>query len=339
MTYEELFTFENLYNSHLKARLCKRYKKEVIEFELNTGSNIMKLFNELKYQKYKISSYKTFYISDPKERRVDALSYRDRIVQHCLCDYYLTPLFERKLIFDNAATRPNKGTDFARGRLKHFYNDFYNKHHSNLGYILKCDIYHYFESIDHSVLKEILKKDVLDHKILHLLYTIIDSFNIDLGKGLPIGNQTSQAFAIRYLDELDRVIKEKFRIKYYIRYMDDFILIDESKEKLIQVLKYINDITLPKYKLTLNRKTKLCKLSFPCEFLGFRYHMKESGKILMIIDGKRRHRFLKKINNKRVMLVKKQISLNKFLETQNSYIEHISKRNKYYYLKKIKEII
>ena len=135
MTYEELFTFENLYNSHLKARLCKRYKKEVIEFELNTGSNIMKLFNELKYQKYKISSYKTFYISDPKERRVDALSYRDRIVQHCLCDYYLTPLFERRLIYDNAATRPNKGTDFARKRLKHFYNDFYNKNKTNEGYI------------------------------------------------------------------------------------------------------------------------------------------------------------------------------------------------------------
>ena len=89
MTYEELFTFENLYNSHLKARLCKRYKKEIIEFELNTGSNIMKLYNELKYQKYKILGYKTFYISDPKER----------IVQHCLCDYYLTPLFERRLIY------------------------------------------------------------------------------------------------------------------------------------------------------------------------------------------------------------------------------------------------
>lgn len=339
MTYEDLFTFENLYNSHLKARIYKRYKKEVIQFELNTGSNIMKLYNSLKYQKYKISEYKTFYISDPKERRVDALSYRDRIVQHSLCDYYMTPLFERRLIYDNAATRPNKGTDFARKRLKHFYNDFYNKHGNNLEYILKCDIHHYFESIDHSVLKKILKKDVLEQKILNLLFIIIDSFNIDLGKGLPIGNQTSQAFAIRYLDELDRVIKEKFRIKYYIRYMDDFILIDESKDKLIQVLKYINYITLPKYKLSLNRKTKLCKLAFPCEFLGFRYHMKETGKILMIIDGKRRHRFLKKINNKRMMLVKKQISLNKFLETQNSYVEHILKGNNYYYLKKIKEII
>lgn len=80
----------------------------------------MKLYNELKYQKYKILGYKTFYISVPKERRVDALSYTDRIVQHCLCDYYLTPLFEKRLIYDNAATRPNKGTNFARRRLKKF---------------------------------------------------------------------------------------------------------------------------------------------------------------------------------------------------------------------------
>lgn len=160
MKYENLFTFENLYNSHLKSRLCKRCKKEVIEFELNTGSNIMKLLNELKTQKYNILGYKTFYITDPKERRVDTINYRDRIVQHCLCDYYLTPLLEKRLIYDNAATRPKKGTDFARKRLKHFYNDFYNKNKDNNGYILKYDIHHYLESIDHSILKKILKKDI-----------------------------------------------------------------------------------------------------------------------------------------------------------------------------------
>lgn len=266
MKYNELFTFNNLYKSYLKSRLSKRDKKEVIEFETNTGVNIQKLYYELKYKKYDISTYKTFYIYEPKLRRVDALKFRDRIVQHCLCDYYLTPLFERRLIYDNAATRIDKGTDFARNRLKHFYYDYFNKHKSNKGYVLKCDIHHFFEQIDHNVLKEILNKDIEDRSILKLLYKIIDSYYYEPNKGLPIGNQTSQLFAIRYLDYMDRIIKEKFQIKYYIRYMDDFILLHESKEYLMQVLNNIRDVLKDRFKLELNKKTRIYKLSESVEF-------------------------------------------------------------------------
>lgn len=144
MMYDDVFTFNNLYKAHLKSRLSKRNKKEVIDFELNTGSNIQKLYYELKQRKYKINNYTTFYIYEPKKRRVDALHYRDRIVQHCLCDNYLTPFLDKRLIYDNAATRINKGTDFARNRLRKFYYDFYNKNKSNKGYVLKCDIHHFF---------------------------------------------------------------------------------------------------------------------------------------------------------------------------------------------------
>ena len=338
MKYNELFTFENLYNSHLKSRLSKRDKKEVIDFEINTGSNIQKLYMDLKYKRYFISPYKTFYIYEPKERRVDALTYKDRIVQHCLCDYYLTPLYDKRLIYDNAATRIGKGTDFSRNRLKHFYYDYFNKHKNNKGYVLKCDIHHFFESIDHNVLKEILSKDIDDKDILNILYIIIDSYSFEENKGLPIGNQTSQIFAIRYLDELDRVIKEKFRIKYYIRYMDDFILVHESCEYLKEILEFITKLLKDKYKLELNKKTRIYKLEESVEFLGFSYKLLDNQKVLMRLNGKRRKRFLKNMKNKVLLYKDKKINKTKLYETFNSYLEHVSKGNNNVFANKIRTL-
>lgn len=304
MKYEDIFTFENLYKSHLKARLSKRNKEEVINFELNTSVNIQKLYFELKYKKYNISGYKTFYIYEPKKRKIDALCYRDRIVEHCLCDFYMTPLLERRLIYDNAASRISKGTDFARKRLKKFYNDYYNKYHNNKGYVLKCDIHHFFDEIDHNILKNIMKSDVKDKNILNLLYKIIDSYNYKEHKGLPIGNQTSQAFAIRYLDEMDRMVKEKFKIKYYVRYMDDFILISHSKFYLKYILENIK-LVLHKYNLKLNDKTKIYNLSESMEFLGFKYKMLENGKIILRLSSKKKKLFLQRIYQRRKMYEKK----------------------------------
>lgn len=113
-----------------------------------------------------------------------------------------------------------------------FLHCYYGKNKSVNGYFLKCDIHKFFDSIDHTVLKEKLVKVFKDEKVLRLLYQIIDSFEVSPGKGLPMGNQTSQWFAIFYLDGMDRLIKEKLQIKYYSRYMDDCVLINEDKEYL-----------------------------------------------------------------------------------------------------------
>jgi RNA-directed DNA polymerase len=293
---------------------------------------------DLKYKRYFISPYKTFYIYEPKERRVDALTYKDRIVQHCLCDYYLTPLYDKRLIYDNAATRIGKGTDFSRNRLKHFYYDYFNKHKNNKGYVLKCDIHHFFESIDHDVLKEILSKDIDDKDILNILYKIIDSYSFEENKGLPIGNQTSQIFAIIYLDELDRVIKEKFRIKYYIRYMDNFILVHESCEYLKEILKSIKKLLKDKYKLELNKKTRIYKLEESVEFLGFSYKLLDNQKVLMRLNVKRRKRFLKNMKIKVLLYKDKKINKTKLYETLNSYLEHVSKGNNNVFANKIRAL-
>lgn len=333
-SFEELFSFDNLYKAHCKARLCKRNKKQVVEFELNTGANLIKLQKEILSNNYKIDKYNTFYIYEPKERRVDALPYVDRIVQHVVCDNYLMPYLEKRLIYDNAACRIGKGTDFARKRLKHFYTEYFRQH-TNKGYVLKCDIHHFFQSIDHNVLKEIIKRDFKEEKILKLLNSIIDSYELEPNKGLPIGNQTSQAFAIRYLDEMDRIIKEKFKIKYYTRYMDDFLLISNNKEELKVILEYLRKFLNEKYKLSINPKTRIYKLNEFVEYLGFKFRLLDTGKVLMKITAKKKRKYKKRIQEKYELQKKYKDKKEEFIATLVSYVGHIRKGDEFYYLKRV----
>lgn len=140
------------------------------------------------------------------------------------------PYLEPRLIYENAAYREGKGTHFALNRLEKFMHEHYKKCEAS-GYMLKFDIRKYFNSIDHEVLKKKLSK-FLDEEVKKLLYYIIDSFEYTPGRGLPMGNQTSQWFALYYLDRLDRYIKEKLRIKHYVRCMDDGVLLSPSKTEL-----------------------------------------------------------------------------------------------------------
>lgn len=207
----------------------------VILYEMRLSEHIERLSYHLKGHTYRIQGYRKFRIYDPKEREIQALCYGDRIVQHSLCDNVLGPYLEKHLIYDNSACRKGKGTHFSLDRLTGFLRE-YNRKYGEKGYILKCDVRKYFNSIDHTVLKEKISRMALSEDVRWLLGTIVDSYECEPGKGLPMGNQTSQWFALYYLDGLDRLIKEKLRIKYYTRYMDDMILIHPDKNYLKECL-------------------------------------------------------------------------------------------------------
>ena len=126
--YEKIYQFENLYRAYKMAARCKRTKREVIEFELNLAENLWKLHDELENRRYQTPPYHRFMIYDPKKREIQALSFRGRVVQHSLCDNVLKPYFEKRLIYDCAACRENKGTHFAMKRLTGFLQAFYKEH-------------------------------------------------------------------------------------------------------------------------------------------------------------------------------------------------------------------
>ena len=272
--FDEVLDFEHMYQAYKMTSKNKRTKVEAIDFTLNLSRNLWKIIDELQTRTYQVGGYYRFMIYDPKKREIQAQSFRDRVVQHWLCDNILRDHLERRLIYDNAACRLGKGTHFAMDRLTYFLREHYKKHGSG-GYILKYDIAHYFDSIDHEVLKELLK-GIEDKAVLGLLHHIINSYEKEPDKGLPMGNQTSQWFALFYLNPLDRLIKEKMRIKHYIRYMDDGIIVHESKESL-QVTLVEMEKMAEKLKLSFNAKTQIFPIREGVDFLGFRFYLSNTG--------------------------------------------------------------
>ena len=123
--YEKICDFRNLYKAHTVARRSKQTTREVIDFEMNLAENLTMISDGLNSGTYKMSGYYSFMVHDPKDRIIHALHYRDRVVQHCICDEVLAPTLDHKLIYDNAACRIGKGTHFAIKRLSVFLNDFY----------------------------------------------------------------------------------------------------------------------------------------------------------------------------------------------------------------------
>lgn len=292
--YDDLFTFENLYQAHLKARKCKRNKKDVINFENNLSYNLWSLAEKLQNRTYNVSGYNCFTIYEPKKREIQALEYKDRVVQHVLCDLYLYPMLTRHFIYDNGACQKGKGTDFAHKRLSEFMRDYYKKHGSD-GWMLKADIRQYFPSIDHSILKFMLRRVVDDRDLLALLFKIIDSYNADTGKGIPMGNQTSQLFALFYLDRLDRLIKEQYHIKYYTRYMDDCVLIHHDKEYLKECLKSMSEFVEGELKLSFNAKTQIMPIKNGVDYLGFHFYLTDTGKVIRKLRTKSKKKYKKRM--------------------------------------------
>lgn len=320
---EKVYDFGNLYKAYMKARRGKRWKKAVAHFEINLEKNLIKLQQELKDRTYKCGEYHHFKVFEPKERDILSNSFRDKVVQHSLCDNVIADVLGKHFIYDNCASQKGKGTDFGRNRLKHHLQRYYRKH-GNQGYILKLDIKKFFYNIDHETLKQQIRP-FFDDSIWWLIEEIIDSTE---GKGIPIGNQTSQFFSIMYLSPLDHFIKEKLHIKYYGRYVDDFYLIHKSKEHLKYCLEEIKK-RLPNVEL--NNKTQISKIKNGIEYLGFKYYLTDTGKVIMKLAKGKKHKLkrrLKKIRDKEYFELSYTCSL-----------QHISKENTYYLRQKLKRFI
>lgn len=280
MTLEEIFTFNNLYESYKMCRRSKQHRGEVIRFEINLSTNIYSLMKNIEAKKYKLGMYKKFYIYEPKERLIEALPFKDRIVIRCFCDSVLKPKIEKRLIYDNAACRKNKGTSFAIKRLDGFLRHEYLKKKNNDIYFLKCDIKKYFSNIDHNILLNILKRiDFSDDEMWFIKKLVLEQPDSNL-KGLPLGNQSSQWFALLYLNEIDHFIKENLKIKGYVRYMDDMILIHRDKNYLNECLTIIRNLCKTKLNLELNNKTQIGMVKNGIDFLGYRHILNSNGGIV-----------------------------------------------------------
>lgn len=323
MKIEEIFTFENLYEAYKLCRKSKQHKGEVIRFETNLSHNISNLIKELCNKKYKLGKYKSFLIYEPKQRIIEALPFKDRVVIRCFCDKVLKPKIESKLIYDNTACRKLKGTDFAIGRLEKFLKHEYLKENDNNIYFLKADIRKYFSSINHEILLQLLQKITFSEDEEWMLEKLIFEQPDNSKKGLPLGNQSSQWFALLYLNPIDRFIKEKLRIKYYVRYMDDMILIHRDKKYLQDCLQKIKEICNKDLKLELNNKTQIGMVKNGIDFLGYRHILTEQGTIIRKLRASSKIRMKKHIKTLQKLKNKEIVDDDYIFVRKSSFYNHV----------------
>lgn len=209
MKFSEICTFAVIYAAYLAARRGKRSRAATAHYEVRLLENIVNLVYILKTKIYRPGVFRVFYVYEPKKRLVQAPAFVDKVVQHAIVDNLLYDRITRSFILDNYASQKNKGLHFGLDRLKGFFTDYWNKHHTAEGWVLKCDVRHFFASINHDKLKEKLKKLDLEPVVYDLL-----CIYIDCSDGLPLGYQTSQLFALLFLDDFDHFVKEQLHIQY-----------------------------------------------------------------------------------------------------------------------------
>lgn len=304
--YDTIYSFDNLYAAYRLARLGKGTRGEAINFGLNLSNNLWTLHDQLKARTYDPGGYYHFTITEPKRREVHALRFSGRVVQHSICDNVLRPWMEPRLIYDCAACRIGKGSHFAMDRLSGFFREFY-KQYGTEGYVLKCDIRKYFDNIDHEILRYRMRK-FPDKEVLDLMFRFLDAYHGDTGKGIPLGNQSSQWFALYYLDPMDRLIKERLRIKWYTRYMDGFLLIHPDKAYLQHCLDEIRKLCT-ELKLELNEKTHIFPLSQGVDYLGFHFYLTDTGKVVRRLRSSNKRRYKRKLKAFRHLYAKGGIEL------------------------------
>ena len=330
--WKELYSYENLIEAFKKARKHKTLKPYVQEFEKNLKDNILQLRMELVFYSYKPKPLETFILHDPKTRVISKSAFRDRVVHHALCNI-IEPVFEKSFIYDSYANRKGKGVLKAIQRFDVFKNKVSKNKQKGI-FILKSDISHYFDTVDHQVLLRVIKKKINDRRVIWLIKQILNNYHTNHEKGMPLGNLTSQFFANVYLNDLDQYVKHKLKVSYYIRYVDDFVILDRSEIGLEDLKKKIEKYASKNLSLKLHKdKTKIFSLKRGIGFLGFKiftYHR--------ILKKKNKRAFLRKMRELEGMYLKKQVSYDKVYDSLEGWLAHTKHANTFRVRQKIIEI-
>ena len=287
--YEQVTSFENLWEAYRKARRGKRYQEPAAWFDFRLEENLLRLREELITRTYRPGRYHHFHIREPKPRLISAAPFRDRVVHHALVNV-LEPIYEARFSASSFACRVGKGTHAAVEQAHRAVR--------HCRWLLKGDVVKFFPSVDHAVMRAVLWRKLADPNVRWLIGLILDSgagvlaaeapplwfagddllAPAERPKGLPIGNLTSQVFANVLLNELDQFIHEQVQPRDYVRYADDFILFDDDPARLASaraaVARKLADLRLRVHE----GKTCVRPCAHGVRFLGFR--LRPSGRRL-----------------------------------------------------------
>ncbi|MBD5232849.1 MAG: hypothetical protein HDS65_01585 [Bacteroidales bacterium] len=306
--FESIADLDNLLLAAYKAFRRKSLVKEVRVYRENLIPNLLELQSAMFEGRVATGNYRQFVIREPKERMISAAPIEQRILHHAIMNI-CHDIFDRQLIHDSFATRPGNGTHKAVLRLREKAKDY--------RCYAKLDFRKFFDSIDHEVMRIRLRRIIKDKRLLHLLDSIVLSYGSD-GKGVPIGNLTSQYFANYYLSGLDHYMKEVVGVPFYIRYMDDVIMLDNDPSRLKEhVRRYIEYSSA-----NLNLTTKPPILGRTCHgvpFLGYKvFHDR------IMLGGKGKRRFRRNLLKLDRLLFKGKIDEQEYASRLGCNVAHVS---------------
>jgi RNA-directed DNA polymerase len=270
-SYEDIISIENLLGAWREFVSGKRKRTDVQQFQRHLFDNIHALHCDLRAWTYRHGTYQAFKISDPKPRDIHKATVRDRLLHHALYRR-LYPFFDRTWLADSFSCRKRKGTHRAMGRLRTFAFRA-SKNHTRTIWALKCDARKFFASIDQSILLKIVGRCVPDPDIRSLIRDIVESFQSNVpGKGLPLGNLTSQLLVNVYMNEFDQFVKHRLHAKYYVRYADDFVFLSHERSRLVSLIPQVEAFLADQLKLALHPdKVFIRTFASGVDFLGWVY--------------------------------------------------------------------
>lgn len=339
MLYEKMLDIAKIEQVFKNIKGKTKHKEKIVNFKMFYMTNIYQIYEVLRRKQYKHGKYNIFLVKEHKYRLIMSENLSDKIVNHLFSNEVLLPIIEPRLVFTNVATRKGKGTSMGLKYTKKYINEIRRKCPDF--YVLKCDIKKYFYNIDHNILLKMVAKIIPDKDCLRLLKSILDVTNENVtndviasvieqekmrlkktnngqylkkceeldsipfyknGKGLPIGNVSSQILAIFYLNDLDHYIKEVLRCKYFVRYMDDIVIFHEDREYLKFCLEKIKFKLAHDFALELHpNKTKIFSFHQGLSFLGYRFFVKNNRLIILMRPSTKKKiaKNIKRVNKKK----------------------------------------
>lgn len=302
--FNSICSMDNLYRAYQNAKSGKGWYKEVKQIEKRPFYYLAGLQYMLKNHLFKTSEYEIFILNEGKKKRdVYKLPFfPDRIAQWAILQV-IEPFLVANMTADTYSAIPGKGIQPIVNDLRGYYKtkrvdgkkksvwvpSILLSNEENTRYCYKIDLHHYYQSINHEVLKQKFRKVFKDPELLWLLDEIVDSINtateedlielslsgeieVDPNTGIPIGNYMSQYSGNFYLSSFDHWVKEELHVKHYYRYMDDVVIFASSKEELHEIHRKVTAYTRDYLHLNIKGNYQI----FPTkvrgvDFVGYRF--------------------------------------------------------------------
>lgn len=329
---DSVIGFDALYESMMRCKKGVLWKDSVAAYYHRGVERTEKLCSDLHTGKYKALPPRHFVITSPKRREIASVAFRDRVYQRSLNDNLVYPIMTKGFIYDNWACQTGKGTDPARARLKQFLQRYYRKH-GTAGWVAQLDIHGYYPNMRHSAVQEMFQRKLPNWAYVRVKDILDVQYDGDVGYN-P-GSQLIQIAGISLLNGIDHTVKERLKVKCYIRYMDDLIMIHEDKAHVEQCLESVT-AELGELGFEVNpKKTRVYPLSDGIMFLGFRFRLTDTGKVLMHPDPSK----IKTARKKYARLVAKakrgECARDSVDASWQTWIDHLSKGNTYQLIKRL----